>query len=385
MASETLLIENLPSNLPIIEKYDKKYITAVKLDLLINDPNDKTENIILIKNLINPYINYYDNIYYHINKIFIINYNLKNIKKDIVRGLKCLYSTNILELNIIFPFNFDKNWKFNILTDEWPGKNIFDNYYSLNKDETFEDELIEEGYHMGYHIGKLKTLVDTISCKPSILPYQLFLGNPKTFDFNISEDDIFNTYNLVKEKNYQIYVHLPYIFNLATRNSKNVKLIQKYLIQSKKCGFLGCVIHVPKYTTLDTISAYNNTKLNLLEILYVENACPLLLETPAGQGTEMFTKIDDFLDFVKSIDGLKICVDTAHVFSTKYLPDFYISYILDNSTDLLKLIHFNDSKVCLGSCRDLHERLGEGYIPKENIRNVAKLSKINNIHLIREY
>ena len=170
-------------------------------------------------------------------------------------------------------------------------------------------------------------------------------------------------------------------------------IIQKYLIIANKCGFKGCVIHVPKSTTSNKEDSYNIAKQNIINIL--ENIdCKLILETPAGQGTEMFTALEDFVNFVKLINNsiyfnkLCMCIDTAHVFSTGYLPDEYIDKIIkyfSEDLDLIKLIHFNDSKVCKGSCRDLHETLGRGFIPKNNLLKVAEIANELNIPLVMEY
>ena len=245
-------------------------------------------------------------------------------------------------------------------------------------------------YNIGYHIGKLKTMYDSMKNIEDIKnPYQIFLGSPTNNKFSIDKDDILKTHAIINEKKINIFVHLPYIFNLATRNEFIVDQIQQYCIVAFKCGFKGCVIHVPKSTKISVDLAYQNTKLNIQEILEKVNvSCPLILETPAGQGTEMFYNKEEFLNFVQNEindERLKICIDTAHVFSTGYLPSIYLNYILNNSSNLLYLIHFNDSKDCYGSCTDRHECLGKGFIPKDDLLTVAKIANENNIPLIREY
>jgi deoxyribonuclease-4 len=89
-----------------------------------------------------------------------------------------------------------------------------------------------------------------------------------------------------------------------------------------------------------------------------------LLETPAGAGTELLTKIEDFINFVKKINhpNFGICMDTCHVFASGYDPYNYLCKLIEN--DLIPiLIHFNDSKMELASRKDRHEFIGKGKIP----------------------
>ena len=45
-------------------------------------------------------------------------------------------------------------------------------------------------YGIGYHTKKEKTLVKTIESLPvTYIPYQVFLGSPKTFQISINEED----------------------------------------------------------------------------------------------------------------------------------------------------------------------------------------------------
>ena len=116
---------------------------------------------------------------------------------------------------------------------------------------------------------------------------------------------------------------------------------------------------------------------NLLKAMeHATPACPVLLETPAGQGTETLTTYTEFVDFVASFasDRLAICVDTCHVFATGQDPLKYITDLLASpSAPLLRLIHFNDSSGCCGSCVDRHAFIGTGEIGLAKLTEVAKV------------
>ena len=343
----------LPEKFYEIEKIKSKNIKLIddiKDYLFRNIYNKKFEYLEKMKNFIEE--NRIDE-----DKYVLKNENLLNIsynsdmKYDIIKNLLFFNEPEICISKIIILFPL-KNliFEFDIKKDLWTNKNIFDSFFSLNNDENddFEEKIVEK-YKIGLHIGKLKTLESTIlNIKNIEYPYQIFLGSSISKNFNISDEDIEKTNKLIKEKNMKIFVHLPYIFNLATKNDNYIH-IKKFLDISFKCGFKGCVIHVPKQTNLTFENAFKNTKENILNILpSINKECPLLFETPASQGSEMFTNMKDFVDFVNEINDerLRICLDTAHVFSSKYIPSDYIKYIIKINKKLLKLIHFNDSKAC---------------------------------------
>jgi deoxyribonuclease-4 len=405
--SNKTLFKNLPESVNLSHIFDKKlttkYLPLEITNILINKDNiEKIPNSIkneVPKNL--ELMNFYVNIdgkkielepsylSENDNEVFIFKYTTKTFKNTIVDSLLYLFSDiKVSKICLIFPLH-NYFWKFDLINDKWDNIGIIKNLLFKDVEDTnFGNNLVKK-YNIGNHIGKLKTLLQTVqNISNKLASYQLFLGSPTSKIFNILLEDSIKTKEYVKKHNLKIFVHLPYIFNLATPNI--YPSIVKYLECSYQSGFLGCVIHVPKFTKSSIEEARINSINNILKILEETNIeCPLILETPAGQGTEMLTNKEDFLNFVKEIDiikpnKLKICIDTAHIFSTNYQPTDYINYVLNNSENLLKLIHFNDSKVCLGACRDLHEFLGCGFIPKNELSNVAKIAKENNISLVIE-
>jgi deoxyribonuclease IV len=116
----------------------------------------------------------------------------------------------------------------------------------------------------------------------------------------------------------------------------------------------------------------------------------LLLETPAGQGTEVLTRMKDMISFYNRFTKeekkkFKICIDTCHVFAAGEDP---LDYIRDwceiMGTKALALIHFNDSKDAKGSCKDRHARIGSGKIGLNRLTSVMKYAVDNNIDLVVE-
>jgi sugar phosphate isomerase/epimerase len=117
-----------------------------------------------------------------------------------------------------------------------------------------------------------------------------------------------------------------------------------------------------------------NMEANIWSILVnTTSECPLLIETPAREGTEQLNDPEQLSEFVMRFHKdcplgtrdqmqkrIGICVDTCHVFAAGHQPMEYINSIRD--TNLIRLIHYNDSLFPLNSNRDRHATPGTGEI-----------------------
>lgn len=239
-------------------------------------------------------------------------------------------------------------------------------------------------YKVGYHTKKHPKLVDSITSLPTFeIPYQIFLGGPQNTKINISEKELVETFKFISEKNVSVYVHSQYIINLCSEEPYVIDLLIKNLEYAKKAGFKGVVVHTGKYTKKGKKEALDIMRVNIALVLpHATPECPLILETPSGQGTETLTECKEFVDFVKEFKGLRICVDTCHVFASGYEdPLSYIQYI---DPSLIRLVHLNDSKTDCASCVDRHEHIGEGFIGLKKLTSVAEYCLKNQIHMIYE-
>lgn len=241
---------------------------------------------------------------------------------------------------------------------------------------------------IGCHTAKGKSLAATVQ-SPALQPgrpYQIFLGNPQSSRVSIADAELAATAQAVAEKNANIYVHTPYIINLSATNDWNGPLLQKNLQYAAKAGFKGVVVHVGKSTKQTVAAATQVMRENIGNALpFATPACPLLLETPAGQGTELLKGQSEFIDFVKSFndDRLRVCMDTCHVFACGHDPLTYMTQLLE-TPGLLRLIHFNDSQECCGSCKDRHAFVGTGHIGFDKMRDIAVKAKAAEIPMVIE-
>ena len=97
---------------------------------------------------------------------------------------------------------------------------------------------------------------------------------------------------------------------------------------------------------------------------------PVLLETMAGKGSEVGARFEELAAILEKVEdnaNLGVCLDTCHVFDGGYDIVGDLDGVLEAFDRIvglsrLKAVHLNDSKNPLGSHKDRHEKLGEGYI-----------------------
>jgi len=235
-------------------------------------------------------------------------------------------------------------------------------------------------FQIGTHIHKSRSLSGTIAALSAGKPYQLFLGGPMNTKLAIKDADLAAAKAALVASGSHLYVHSPYLINLCSepgeKEDYGVNCLIKNLQYASAIGCRGVVVHVGKSVGREAGLALSNMRINLLTAMeHATAACPILLETPAGQGTEMLTQYADFVEFVRTFesDRIAICVDTCHVFAAGCDPLAYITDLLASTTPaLLKLVHFNDSSGCCGSCVDRHAFIGTGEIGLEKLAAIAE-------------
>ena len=245
---------------------------------------------------------------------------------------------------------------------------------------------------IGCHVGKAKTITDTIrGVALSPAPYQIFLSGPQNSNIKASDEDLASALALVQETGARIFVHSQYLINLSNKDTADAwheKLLIKNLQVCRAFGGKGVVVHVGKSVKLPKEEAIAQMRGAITRCLeHASPECPLLLETPAGQGTELLTDRKEFLDFVESFGTpkLRVCVDTCHVFAAGHDPKVYLEDCLSHP-GLLKLVHYNDSLGECGSCVDRHAHIstGEGHIGISKMTEIAELCSEHNIPMVIE-
>ena len=204
-------------------------------------------------------------------------------------------------------------------------------------------------------------------------PPQLF----KVLPFDSSK------YNKIKEDikiyKYKVFIHGSYLLNLCKTNLEDYvyKVLTSDLEIAEYIGAVGVIIHMGHNTEkIDDKEAFNNYIKHLKKIISLTKnlKAKIILETGAGQGKEIATRINELGMIRKRLTETEktrvgFCIDTCHIFSAGYdLRNLTIVKSLENYIDItlgwanVDIIHFNDSS-CKFNCRkDRHATITTGYI-----------------------
>jgi deoxyribonuclease IV len=241
--------------------------------------------------------------------------------------------------------------------------------------------IVRELYFIGCHAKKEKSLVTTIYgfAAHGPRPFQIFLSGPQNSKMHIADDELAGAAAAIQQTKVRLYIHSQYIINLCqeagTNDDYHTNLLIKNLQYGNAIGSKGVVVHVGKSTGRPLPEAIENMRVNLKRALdYATPECPILLETPAGQGSETLTTYEAFVEFVLKFQDprLRVCVDTCHVFACGHKPLDYVKRLTQYNKKLLKLIHYNDSATPCGSRLDRHAFMGTGHIGMPTMTDIAK-------------
>ena len=130
----------------------------------------------------------------------------------------------------------------------------------------------------------------------------------------------------------------------------------------------------------------------LNESLFPEMRTTVLLETMAGKGSEVggrFEELRAILDGVELQDKMGVCLDTCHVWDAGYdivndLDGVLTEFDRVVGLHRLRAVHLNNSKNDLGSHKDRHEKIDEGYLPEDAIRRIITHEALRELPFILE-
>jgi deoxyribonuclease-4 len=176
----------------------------------------------------------------------------------------------------------------------------------------------------------------------------------------------------LRESEVDIYIHAPYIVNVASPNNRiripSRKLLMSHARAAAELGAKGLIVHgghVGK--DADLAAGFENWR-KAFEYAEKDGGLPLpiLIENTAGGDNACARRFDDLArlwDAVGSF-GAGFCLDTCHAFA----GGEDLVGIVDRVkaiTGRIDLVHANDSKGAFDSGQDRHDNLGNGKIDPE--------------------
>ena len=254
-------------------------------------------------------------------------------------------------------------------------------------------------YSIGSHISKGKniatTLTQYISNRPGT-PCQMFLRNPRTGNCDAkTAGQIAAAAEIIKNTGLQYFTHAPYVINLCANASEGTdfwqqRILNEDLASTVKLGGRGVVVHTGARKHLSESDGLIIMEYMVRQaVFHATESCPLLLETPCGEGTEVVCKIEELGNFFyrfteQERSRLGICIDTCHVISAGYDPLEYLQHWETYCKIPIRLVHFNDSKGACGCHTDRHASPGEGHIGIEKMIAIAEWCYVRSIPMVTE-
>jgi deoxyribonuclease IV len=192
-----------------------------------------------------------------------------------------------------------------------------------------------------------------------------------------------------------VVAHDSYLINLASpKDDLWEKSIEAFGIELRRCQQLGIrylVTHPGSHTGSGEAAglARVSEALNRLHDEMPDLNVLTLLETTAGQGTNLgacFEHLATICAGVEDKSRIGYCLDTCHIFAAGYdfrTPECYAT-TMRQFDDLLGIehlhaIHLNDSKHDLGSRRDRHEHIGQGFIGHDGFRQFVNDPRLADV------
>jgi deoxyribonuclease-4 len=193
---------------------------------------------------------------------------------------------------------------------------------------------------------------------------QIFLGDPQSWRKPAPREDA----AALKAADLPIYVHAPYLINLASPNNKiripSRKILQQTVDAAAEIGARAVIVHGGHVTEDDEPGAGFVRWRKGIDT--IETDVPIYLENTAGGDHAMARHFDTIAGLWEAIGdtGIGFCLDTCHAWAAGEQLVDAVERIL-GITGRIDLIHCNDSKDEHNSGRDRHANIGTGTIDPE--------------------
>lgn len=197
-----------------------------------------------------------------------------------------------------------------------------------------------------------------------------------------------------------VVLHAPYLINLGTLDStiweKSVALLSWTLQRGAQLGASYVVFHTGSHRGAGVEAGIARVAEGIARILpQTPPEVMLLLENDVGAGNSLGHNFEQLAAILSLLPQYKersgICLDTAHLWGAGYdisdeLTTLQMLQTFEETIGLerLKVIHLNDTKMALGSHRDVHARLGEGIIGSIGLSTLLSDQRLNHVTVLLE-
>jgi deoxyribonuclease-4 len=227
---------------------------------------------------------------------------------------------------------------------------------------------------IGAHVDQTNPLDNARAREADVV--QFFLGDPQGWKKPVLPEGV----EAVRDSDVDVYVHAPYVVNVATSNNRiripSRKILQQQLDAAASIGAKALIVHGGHVLKADDPeTGYENWR-KVFE--RIDCPIPVYIENTAGGDNAMARKFDRIArlwEVLSGVDGLEskigFCLDTCHAHAAgEELMDAVDR--IKAITGRIDLVHCNDSRDAFGSGADRHANLGSGTIDPELILGIVR-------------
>jgi deoxyribonuclease-4 len=180
-----------------------------------------------------------------------------------------------------------------------------------------------------------------------------------------------------------LYVHAPYIVNVATTNNRiripSRKLLQQHVDAAAEIGAKGLIVHGGHVNKDDDpATGFDNWR---KAVEATDLKLPVLIENTAGGDNAMTRQLERIAGVWEAIgraDGAEqvgFCLDTCHAWASGIDLADAVEQVRA-VTGRIDLVHANDSRDAFGSGADRHTSFGSGEIPADQLAGAVRAAGV---------
>jgi deoxyribonuclease IV len=225
---------------------------------------------------------------------------------------------------------------------------------------------------IGAHVDRTDPLAEAGTRDADLV--QFFLTDPQGFATPKPRADA----DRLKSAEVDVYIHAPYLVNVASLNNKiripSRKLLLAHARAAAELGAKGVIVHGGHVDKGDLATGFENWRKTFAYAK--ENGgfpLPVLIENTAGGDNACARRFDALARLWDAIGEYDVgfCLDTCHA----HAGGEDLVGVVDRVkaiTGRIDLVHANDSKDEFDSGRDRHENLGHGRIDPDLVVAVVR-------------
>ncbi len=211
---------------------------------------------------------------------------------------------------------------------------------------------------IGAHVDQTDPLAEAVARSADLV--QFFLGDPQGWKGPVIPPAAVGVTDV------WLYIHAPYVLNVASTNNRiripSRKLLQQHADAAASLGAKGLIVHGGHLGREEdpAVGVANWVK----ALSQMARPLPILIENTAGGDNAMARRLDAVArlwDAVGGFDNVGFCLDTCHAHAGGEDLIGVVDRVLA-ITGRIDLVHANDSRDVFGSGADRHANFGSGTI-----------------------